>query len=368
MILRWPLLLAAALVLLATNAQAHNLSVAHVDIRPAEGGGQRVELDLALRDLALSLPLDADRDELVTWGELQAARAPIESMLRDKLHLADGAGDCPLRVEALGVRRYDDGAYAALVLDAGCTRAAGLRLDYELFFDTDPRHRALVTVHRAGGVGTAIAHAGARSLALPAVSGHPFGDFVREGIAHILSGYDHLAFLLSLLLPAPLVLVAGAWQPARDWRRVLWPTLGLVTAFTAAHSITLSLAALGWVRPSSFWVEAAIAASVVVAALNNLRPLVTRWLWAVGFGFGLVHGLGFAGALMETGLPADARLSALFGLKLGVELGQLGVVSLALPTLYLLRNARGYPDYVLRLCSLGIAALAGWWLLERLAG
>jgi len=365
---RAALLIALLFAALATPSHAHTLSVAHVDIAPTASGDQRIELDLALRDLALSLPLDANRDEQVSWGELQHARGAIEAMVTRKLRLSDRAGACPLRFEQLGVRRYDDGAYAALVLLADCSDGRDLRLGYDLFYDSDPRHRALVTVHRAGGVGTAIARAEQRTLLLPKVSGNPFRDFVREGIAHILSGYDHLAFLLSLLLPAPLVLVGRGWRPAQDWRSVLWPTLGLVSAFTAAHSITLSLAALGLVRPSSFWVEAAIAASVVIAALNNLHPLVTRRLWAVGFGFGLVHGLGFAGALAETGLPQDARLAALFGFNLGVEIGQLGVVALALPTLFVLRTRPGYPDYVLRLLSLAIAALAGWWLLRRLGG
>jgi len=355
------------LALCAFDAGAHNLSVAHVDIAPAVGGGERIELDLALRDLALSLPLDANHDEQVTWGELQSARPAIEALVRAKLRLDDRAGACPIRFEDFGARHYDDGTYAALVLHAGCRDGRDLRLGYELFYDSDPRHRALVSVHRQGGVGTAIARAEQRTLALPNVAGNPFRDFVREGIAHILSGYDHLAFLVSLLLPAPLVLVARQWRPAGSWREVLYPTLGLVTAFTAAHSITLSLAALGLVKPASFWVEAAIAASVVIAALNNLVPVVTRRLWAVAFGFGLVHGLGFAGALAETGLPADARLSALFGFNLGVEIGQLGVVSLALPTLFVLRTQRGYQDFVLRLVSLGIAALAGFWLLQRLA-
>jgi hypothetical protein len=365
---RLALLCFVLLTCLAPTARAHNLSVAHVDIAPAVGGGQRIELDLALRDLALSLPVDTDRDEKITWGELQAARGAIEDMVAAKLRLSSRAGDCPLRFEELGVRQYDDGAYAALVIEARCPDSQQLRLGYDLFYDSDPRHRALVTVHRAGGVGTAIARAELRTIDLPNVSGNPFRDFVREGVAHILSGYDHLAFLLSLLLPAPLVLVGRGWRPAGYWRSVLWPTLGLVTAFSAAHSITLSLAALGLVRPSSFWVEAAIAGSVLVAALNNLHPLVTRRLWAVGFGFGLVHGLGFAGALAETGLPADARLSALFGFNVGVEIGQLGVVALALPTLFVLRTRQGYADYVLRLLSLGIAALAGWWLFQRVAG
>jgi hypothetical protein len=352
---------------MVSNAQAHSLSVAHVDIRPAAYGGQDIELDLALRDLALELSLDANHDERITWSELQAVEAPLESMLQRGFRLSVATDHCPLRLQALHVRRYDDGSYASLQLHAACPASTGLRLDYALFFDGDPRHRALVTVHRAAGVATLIARSEARSLSLPDVGANPFLAFVREGVGHILSGYDHLAFLLSLLLPAPLVLAAGAWRPAADWRAVFWPTLGLVTAFTAAHSITLSLAALGWVRPNAMLVEATIAASVALAALNNLRPLVTRRLWVVGFGFGLVHGLGFAGALLETGLPANARLAALLGFNVGVELGQLAVVGMALPALYLLRGTRGYPNYVLRLSSIAIAALAGWWLYQRLS-
>jgi hypothetical protein len=361
---------AAALLaaLVVAPAAAHNLSVAHLDIAaPAADGTRRVELDLSLRDLALTLPLDANHDEALRWGELLAARPAIEAMVAAGLRLSDKAGACTLTPTALATRRYDDGAYATLVLQARCRANAGMRVDYDLLFETDPQHRALVTVHgRDAGVSTAIARADAHALAVPDSAGNPFTAFVHEGVGHILSGYDHLAFLLCLLLPAPLVLLARRWQPVEDWRAVAGHTLGLVTAFTVAHSITLSLAALGWVRPSSFWVEASIAASVVLAALNNLWPLVTRRLWMVGFGFGLVHGLGFAGALLEAGLPTKSRLSALLGFNVGVELGQLAIVALVLPLLFATRRWPRYPVLVLRLLSLAVAVLATGWLLQRL--
>jgi hypothetical protein len=141
----------------------------------------------------------------------------------------------------------------------------------------------------------------------------------------------------------------------------------VVTAFTLAHSLTLSLAALGWVVPASRWIEAAIAASVLLAALNNLRPVATRRLWVIAFGFGLIHGFGFAGALTELGLPTGARLACLVGFNLGVEIGQLAVVALVLPVLFALRHRAVYVRALMPAASLGIAALAGMWCVQRLA-
>ncbi|CAN5348128.1 HupE/UreJ family protein [soil metagenome] len=360
-------LLALLMVLLPSAAMAHTLSVSHVDIQVAEDGKHStVELDLALRDIALTLPLDADHDERVTWGEVLAMRAPIEAMVHAGFALSTDAGPCALAVTRLALRRYDDGTYATLVLNANCPRARKLRVDYNLFLAQDPQHRALITVRRGDTVTTGIARADVTRVEIAPGTGHPFADFVREGIHHILIGYDHLAFLISLLLPAALLLRGRTWQPSPSFRASLGHVLGIITAFTLAHSITLSLAALGWVRPASRWVEVAIAASVLLAALNNIRPVMSRRLWMVAFGFGLVHGFGFAGALLELGLPRGARLAALVGFNVGVELGQLTVVALLLPVLFVLRRKHWYARWAMPLASLAIAMLATYWLFWRL--
>lgn len=354
---------------LAFTSSAHELSVGHVDVQvPAAGGEMRVELDLAIRDLALTIPLDANGDESVTWGELLAARQELEALVSGGLRLSDAAGPCQLLATSMGTRRYDDGAYATLVMSARCNSGAALRIDYQLLFATDPQHRALVTVRRSEGVFTAIARQGATTIAVPASTGSPFASFVREGIGHILSGYDHLAFLLCLLLPAPLLWTRSGWRPATGWRPVTAQIARLVTAFTLAHSITLSLSVLGWVRPASLWIEAGIAASVFLAALNNLKPVVVRRLWLVTFAFGLLHGFGFAGALLEVGLPEQSRLGALLGFNIGVELGQLAVVALLLPALFVLGRKPWYPRLVMGLLSVLIAVLAAYWLFVRLRG
>lgn len=363
-----PRALVACLLLAASfGSQAHTLSVAHLDITvPADGSDLQVELDLALRDVALTLPLDANRDERVTWGELLAVRDPLQSMLRSGLTLSSNGGPCVLSTLGLATRRYDDGGYATLRLSAHCPSHRGLHVDYRLLFDNDPQHRALVTVRRGATVSTGIARVGATQLDFSSSGGNPFLDFVREGIHHILRGYDHLAFLVSLLLPAALIRVQAHWKPSESRRSSLMHVLGIVTAFTLAHSITLSLAALGWVTPASRWVEVSIAASVLLAALNNIWPLVERRVWLVAFGFGLIHGFGFAGALLELGLPSGARLLALIGFNVGVELGQLAVVALLLPLLFALRRRRWYPQWLMWPVSAAIAVLATTWLVVRL--
>lgn len=379
----WP-----ALVLgcsLAAPAAAHSPSVAHVQVRPLTADGSRieVELDVSLRDLALTLALDANRDERVTWGELLGARADLDALVASNLEVGRAGGACVLAPVALATRRYEDGAYASVRLRGRCAGAGPFLVRYGLLFDRDPGHRAIVTLLEPGDAPrdlvdagaappaeratTGIARAGARTVRLDPADDAGFVAFLREGIHHILIGYDHIAFLVSLLLAAMLVRSGGRWAPANRVAPRVSHVVGLVTAFTVAHSLTLSLAALGWVRPAGTWVEPMIAASVVLAALNNLRPAVTGRLWLLAFGFGLIHGFGFAGALGEIGLPRESRLRALLGFNLGVELGQLAIVAVLLPVLAAVRARPWYARWILPLASVAIALAGLRWLVQRLA-
>ncbi|MEO6171052.1 MAG: HupE/UreJ family protein [Lysobacter sp.] len=365
--MRWPLLLVLALAF--GPAQAHTLSVSHMDVTvPADGTELEVGLDVALRDIALTLPLDANGDEQVTWGELEAARPLLEDMVLSKLTIASASGDCVLSPQSLATRTYDNGVYAHLGMRARCPSRSRLEMRYNLLFDVDPQHRVLIAVHHGDAVTSAIGRAGASHVMLSAAdnAASPFADFLREGVHHILIGYDHLAFLILLLLPAALIRRDGRWQPEAEFRNSTLRVLQLVTAFTAAHSITLTLAVMGWITPASHWIEIAIAGSVVLAALNNLWPLVTRRVWLIAGGFGLIHGFGFAGALGELGLPTEDRLLALIAFNLGVEVGQIAVVAVVMPILYVLRLRRWYAAVVLPAVSILIAALGGYWMIERL--
>ncbi|BCT91641.1 membrane protein [Lysobacter helvus] len=362
-------LLAGALLLcaLASPARAHSLSVAYVDVEKPARGPTRAEIDVSVRDLALTLALDANHDEIVTWGEVQGSEAALRQLLQANVVFHTRAGRCTPQFASVALRRYDEAAYIAMPFTLDCPGSGAVTVDYRLLFDRDARHRALVTYREGAQVTNTVVTTSQRQVVLGDPANGSFLAFLREGIHHILTGYDHLAFLLSLLLPAALVWNGKAWRPGTGLRDSLAGTMAVVTAFTLAHSLTLSLAALGWVVPASRWIEAAIAASVLLAALNNLRPVATRRLWTIAFGFGLIHGFGFAGALTELGLPTGARLASLVGFNLGVEIGQLAVVALVLPLLFALRHRAIYARALMPAMSLGIAAIAGMWCVQRLA-
>jgi hypothetical protein len=189
--------------------------------------------------------------------------------------------------------------------------------------------------------------------------------YAREGVWHIAVGADHVLFLLCLLLPAVLVREDRRWAPVPRLRPAAAEVLRVVTAFTVAHSITLSLAATGQVELPSRLVESAIAASVLLAALDNLWPLWSGRRWLAAFGFGLVHGLGFASVLGDLGLPRGSLVAALLGFNLGVEAGQLALVALFLPLAFAARGSFAYRRLALGAGSLGVAVVGSVWPLER---
>jgi len=366
------LLACVAMLLLSASVQAHTLSVAHVDISRQGADGLLVEVDVAVRDLALTMPLDANGDNDITWGELRNQQPAFEQLLLRSVQLKSAATSCKLQPESLGTRSYDGIAYASMAFSSNCGSGTGLAIQYDLIFDQDPAHRAIVAWRLGDNVQTNILQAGTRNARLSGTGssggGGAFRQFLREGIHHILGGIDHLAFLLALLLPAVLVRQDGRWQPTPRVAGSLRSVAGVVTAFTLAHSITLSLAALGIVRPDGQVVEVVIAVSVLLAALNNIWPVVTGRVWLVALAFGLIHGMGFARALQDLGLPKGQELLALLGFNLGVELGQLGVVALMFPILAGVRRQRWYPQLAMPLLSALIAVAALYWIWQRLGG
>jgi hypothetical protein len=191
-------------------------------------------------------------------------------------------------------------------------------------------------------------------------------SLIREGVWHIWNGYDHILFLLTLLLPAVLFLKNRRWQPVGKLSEAIIDTLKIVTAFTLAHSITLSLATLQILTLPSRFVESLIAFSVIVAAINNLVPIFRGSRWVVAFGFGLIHGFGFATVLQDLGLSTNQLALSLLGFNLGVELGQLVIVLVYLPFAYLFRGSYFYRWGLLRAGSVMAATVASFWLFERL--
>ncbi|MEY8879124.1 MAG: HupE/UreJ family protein [Leptothrix sp. (in: b-proteobacteria)] len=399
--------LLASLAALSGGASAHKASDAYLTLA-VHGSQVEQRWDIALRDLDRELDLNQAGDGQLRWGEVRPRWADIDAFAAQALTLSvDGQACKPGPVGPALLDEHSDGRYAVLTRTWTCAGAVQhLSIGYRLFADSDPTHRGIVRLTRGAnnladtGAGqTAVLVPGAAAVlmqvgdgpndataATPA-NGTPQAanasegwlGFVREGIHHILTGYDHLMFLLALLLPSVLWLRSGGtqgaghaatestsiWHPAERSRVALTDVVKVVSAFTLAHSITLALAALDVLNPPSRWIESLIAASVVFAAVNNLRPMVREGRWRLTFAFGLIHGFGFAAALKDLGLGARGLIAPLLGFNLGVEIGQLGLVALFLPLAWALRRSRFYRVVLLQGGSALIAALALVWLIER---
>ncbi|GJL54887.1 MAG: membrane protein [Nitrospirales bacterium] len=325
--------------------------------------------DIALRDLDYAIELDKDNDGKITWGELQARHQAITNYALPRLQIRGNGTACWSNATDHLVDHHTDGAYAVLRFSVVCPEALNtVAIEYGLLFDLDPSHRGLLHVDDDGRVHTGVLSPDQRTIQLDLKKRshwYEFLQFGREGMWHIWIGYDHILFLISLLLPAVLWWEGRRWHAVESFSPAFREVVKIVTAFTVAHSITLSLAVLGMVSLPSRWVESAIAASVLFAALHNVYPVIRARLWVATFLFGLIHGLGFASVLIDLGLPGKSLALALAGFNLGVEVGQIVIVGLFIPLAFLIRRSWSYQHVVLNFGSILIALMAFVWLMER---
>ena len=359
------------LVLAGPLAQAHIASNGFLSLQ-VDRARVSGALELSIRDGELAVGLDQDGDGKVTWGELRASQSALQIYVMSHLHLAAVDGPCRMGFGPVQVNERVDGRYLWLPVTAACGGALRkLSIDYTVLDTEDPSHRGLLSLRANGATQTAVLGGG--STPRPFELDHPspwvaFIEYLRAGIWHIWSGIDHLLFLLSLLLPAVLARRENRWEAVSMAAPAFISIVKVVTAFTLAHSMTLSLAALDVIRLPARLTESAIAASIIVAALNNVFPRVTEGRWRIAFAFGLLHGFGFASVLAEMGLPQGARLVSLVAFNLGVEAGQLAVVLAVMPLAYLLRSTAFYRRGVMPWGSTAIAGLAMVWFVQRAVG
>ncbi len=358
--------LAVASALGAGAAHAHQASATFAHIATtADPARLRYEIRIAARDLYEALELDGDRE--ATADEIRAGKDRIIAYVSQRLEFDAAGAAC--RTEPVAVEPFEQGQrFARIELAVVCPapiRTIGL--EYDLFFDLDRRHIGFVSI----GKGTFQLTAPDDTRLEWDVGGEVgsgLGGFVVSGVRHILDGLDHILFLMSLLLMAVVVKTGGGEGVAvRPVRQAISYTGGIVTSFTVAHSFTLIGAALGWFELPSRLVESLIAASIVFVAVDNAIRLDPPRRYLVTFAFGLVHGLGFASMLRPL-LPPSEVVMPLLAFNVGVELGQLGLVLVAMPILYVAIRALGPSRYRRVVLPLGAVVLGGLgfiWLVER---
>jgi hypothetical protein len=372
--------LVACLVLgaLAVPAQAHQTSIKYVDVT-VEDAHATVRLTVAPSDVTEPLGLGSDARVVVSDAITPAVAAYVARWLALG---PDTGSPCPAGPPR--ARPDADARFVVVEWQVACAGdLAQLALDFRGFFAIDQRHEAIVTLHAPGAPGDAVVVRAVDPI-LRVHAGEPLGltAWIAAGIAHIWEGRDHVSFVLALLLVVMLVRDGrtpsgrlGSTGQVQRWTTrppvaTLRTTATIVTAFTVAHSLSLIGASLGWVSLPGRLVESLIAVSILYTAIENvIRPDV-RWRFALTFGFGLMHGLGFASVLAVM-LPPDHVIAPLLGFNLGVEIGQLVIVAIALPIAWLAARELGAERYrrrVMPVLSIAIAVLAVKWLVERALG
>lgn len=353
---------------LAGLAHAHKASDSFLYWQPAQTDAPG-RLDIALVDLARAVPLDSDGDGQVRWSEVIVRQASVKDYLTSRLLVMSGDLECRVDWRLAGLTRHSDGNYLAMEFRPDCFDPAIMasKLEYNLFFDQDPLHRVLVMTRIDDNDRLAVLSPDQSTLRFAEVPGiwETAGEFMWEGMVHLWIGYDHMLFLLALLLPAAVRREKGRWVVEDSLGKAMKDVALIVTAFTVAHSVTLIIATLGVVRLPIAWVETFIALSIVAAAVNIVWPFLGQRRYLVGFGFGLIHGFGFASVLGDFLSDTSSRLIALASFNIGVELAQLVVVVAVVPLIFALRRQWVYQRVVMPVGVAAVALTGSIWALER---
>ena len=342
------------------NLAAHQMNLTNARVELSAAGVVTVQFSVKASDIdrAVGTRLYDEQTGLLDRERLTASFAPIAAYLLSHavVRNANGAACAagPVKLDP-----DEDGVVGHLVWS--CDGNPGdLVYRSTVLIDVDPTAKQVVLIAADRGESQALLDATHTEVRLSASATALFPvieRYIAAGIEHIFLGYDHIAFLIGIVL----------------WARRIWPVVKVVTAFTVAHSITLSLAALRIVVVPSEIVEPAIAASIVYVSLENFFSRNVDKRWRITFAFGLIHGFGFASALQEFGLPRGAIVPALGAFNIGVEIGQVAIISLVIPILmgvdWLIATTQNHKPArmaaVVYVLSAIIASLGFYWILER---
>lgn len=365
------------MVLLSAVAQAHkpNQSYVFVDVYDDRVEG-RVQITMGdLNDvLGTTLPTDGE----ATLDDVRPSVAQIQDYVREHAAMGINGGPMSMPFTDVGIATLPLGQYVSLnfAFDELDSEPATIELRYDGIMHARSTHRSFMVIENNWKTGTfndegniALSfEPGSGTLSADLSDNSTLGGFiamVKMGTHHIWIGLDHILFLLALLIPSVVRRVNGRWQPVESFREALIYVLKIVTVFTIAHTITLSLAALGKVSLSPRIVESIIALSIAVAALDILVPIFKGRVWLIVFGFGLFHGFGFASILGGIGIPPKYLVHSLLGFNVGVELGQVVIVCLLFPILFLMRGTAVYMKGVLRAGAVALIIISMYWFIER---
>jgi hypothetical protein len=374
------LVVASILIAVPADLDAHRVGEGYVFLN-SEEGGLRGRLEVTLADIGRAVPLDADGDGDVTRDEFSAGYERVRDYVAERMAIGVAGRDYRLRFDGHTFHESSFGVFAQLhfmVVDSAPPPEL-VEAEYRVLFDTIPDHVGYLVIesnHRTGLTD---------NEAIPSILFTPdrpryetdltrpltpatFFAFLRQGVHHIWIGTDHILFVVALVMVSPLRREGTQWKPVASFLPAFVNVAKIVSLFTVAHTITLTIAALGLFSVPPRLVESIIALSVLLAAVNIVYPIFSRWTYLVVFVFGLFHGFGFASVLAHLTAAREAVVQTLLGFNLGVEIGQLAIIAVAFPVVFLLRGQTIYHNVLLRVGSLGIGAIACVWFVDRAFG
>jgi hydrogenase/urease accessory protein HupE len=350
------------LVLYSTWCYAHPPGLSSLDVLIKDAQVE-VKVTFALQDIEAFLPMDSDLDAEVSDAERESAKPAIVKLMAEQLKLVIDGQEVKL-VEFGGVN-FDHQNNAQVIFSYAAAPQKQLQIQSNFLSLLPDGHQQYLTMRAAEGrvlqekmLGKQSVQADLEMGVSETIEGSSvslfatFSDFFKLGVEHIVTGYDHLLFLFALLAVT----------------HSFWPAIKIITFFTVAHSITLACAGLNLVELPSSFVEPFIAATIVYVAVENIirgdHPKGRHWLT---FGFGLVHGFGFAGVLRELDISSGEAgiLMPLLSFNLGIETGQIVVASIVLPMIWWLNSRVETAEKFLKGCSFVVSLMGIYWLLER---
>ena len=339
----------------------------------------RFEIHFEDLERKLGLTPDGRGADVREWVRATASR--VEPYIRRHFTIGpEGGSAYALEFTGYEVLELPQGNFAQYHFRAATGPLPGrLDIHHSMLYEDDRLHRGLLLVEHNAKTGidygeeyVAMVFGPGSSeqsldlLSIPTLLGPR--DMIWQGVLHIWMGIDHVLFLVALMLPTVLVLIGSAWRPVPDFQRALWNLLKIVTVFTLAHSVTLLLAGLGILDVPSRLVESVIALSIALVALNNITGRVKDGSLMVILALGLFHGLGFATVMGHLPFRTETLLKAVLGFNIGVELGQLAIVAVMFPLLFMLRTLPLYLPIVLKGGSFALILISGAWFVQRALG
>lgn len=364
LILNAPCLFLLMFIGMSNQAFAHrpNDSKLSLNITATDIDGQAL---FQMDDLEWVLGIDDNRDKEVTWQEFRTHIPSIQQQFIDSIQITRNTAKCQFNSALTDIKQIADRTYAEFSLQSPCPSTdSQLTVEANYLTIVDPQHQLFLSLNNDGKTTSTLLTRSNKKLIIA-------GDiklfdsikaFVREGIWHIFTGYDHILFIMTLIFAS----LFGI--PVEQQKNSIKNLLLMISSFTIAHSVTLIASALDWIRIPSQWVESAIAATVIFAALNVRMRWVAEKLWALTFSFGLIHGMGFANALRELSIPEQNFISSLVSFNIGVEIGQLVLVGISLPLLFLLaKNSFKWQQQSIKFATALIACFGIIWFIERVA-